>query len=526
MMNKKIYCADCETDPFKTDRFVKPFIWGITDGDVYHEFTETEEFVDYCETLDGIVYAHNGGKFDWHFILHRFDAFSPLMVISGRIAKFKIGRCEFRDSYNILPMPLSAWKKDDFDYTILEKDVRHEKENWRKIRAYLKNDCFYLHEIVSEYIERYGLSLTQAGTALHVWEDIAETKAPETDQTFYEILSPFYYGGRVECFETGIIEKDFQVIDINSAYPFAMMHYHPYGETYNVSDELPNSRAYTERSFITVECVSKGAFPYRGVDGLTFPNDGEKREYTVTGWEFLAAVDTRSIEDWEIIEVITFNDSITFTDYVDHFYAMKTKAKDEGDKATYIFAKLFLNSLYGKFGANPENYKEYIVIEPKFIEAAESDGYMFNAELGPWALCQRDLAPERARYYNVAVAASITGFVRAYLFRAIKQCKGVIYCDTDSIACVNTGDLVLDSSALGAWDVEAECDYGGVAGKKLYAFREKCGKWKKASKGVKLEAEQILQVCKGETVEYIPEAPSYSVKRGIRFNSRKVQMTA
>ena len=526
MTSKTIWVADSETDPFKAGRIPTPFIWGCYNGSEYHQFLTTDEFVDFFEDKDVIVYAHNGGKFDWHFLLHRLEAFEPLMVISGRLSRFKIGACEFRDSYNILPFPLSAYQKDVVDYAIFEPDERIKPDNWKTITAYLKSDCVYLYEMVSEFINRYGIHLTQAGAAMKTWQKITKEKAPKTNSMFYDMISPYYYGGRVECFKTGILDFDFKVIDINSAYPFAMKHLHPYGNNFDISDSLPRSEAHTARAFITLTCVSRGAFPFRGKDGLSFPADDIKREYSITGWEFLTAVKTKTIEDWDIVRVLSFSDSIRFDDYIDHFYTMKSDCKKSGDKAGYIFAKLFLNSLYGKFGSNPEKYREYTIVKPQYVQAADQDGYSFDAELGPWALCSKALDEDKQHYYNVAVAASITGFVRAYMWDALNKCKGIIYCDTDSIACTDTGVLELDPNNLGAWDVEAECDGGGVAGKKLYAFHDKGGKWKTASKGVRLGHEDIMKVARGVDVTYNPDAPSFSLKRGIKFISRKVTKNA
>lgn len=526
-MAREIWVADSETDPFKAGRIPAPFVWGAYNGSEYHQFEDTDQFVDFFEDKKAIVYAHNGGKFDWHFILHRFEQFSEIQVISGRLAKFRIGECEFRDSFNILPFSLATYQKDEIDYSIFEREVRNMPENWEKITAYLKSDCVYLYEMVSAFIDRYGMHLTVAGAALKTWEKIAETKAPKTGAFFYESFSPYYYGGRVECFESGVINTDFEVIDINSAYPYAMKSYHPYGDNYDVSTSLPNTKASIQRAFIKLECVASGCFPFRSDTGLTFPNDSERRVYNITGWEFLAAIDTGTIQDWEILEVITFNDSIVFTDYIDHFFDLKTTAKQNGDKAGYLFSKLFLTSLYGKFGANPDNYTEYTIVKPRYIDAAEADGYNFTAELGPWALCSRPLMEEKRRYYNVAVAASITGFVRAYLWRAINECEGVMYCDTDSIACRRSGALELDPERLGAWDVEAQCDFAAIAGKKLYAFRLTDGTgWKTASKGVRLEPEEIISVAKGVPTTYNPENPSFSLKRGNKFISRKITKNA
>ena len=116
--------------------------------------------------------------------------------------------------------------------------------------------------------------------------------------------------------------------------------------------------------------------------------------------------------------------------------------------------------------------------------------------------------------------------VRAFsLWEGINRADGVLYCDTDSIACRDSGDLHLDPLELGAWDVEAECKRGAIAGKKLYAFELNDGKFKTASKGVRLKAPDIFKIAAGRTVTYSPESPTFSLKRGIRFTDRKIQLT-
>jgi hypothetical protein len=358
------------------------------------------------------------------------------------------------------------------------------------------------------------------------WQKISETKATKTSKRFYDEFAPYYFGGRVECFTKGLISTPFKVIDINSAYPYAMTHDMPFGDSIFDSPALPTSRAYTERSFIHIRCKSHGAFPLRNKDkSLGFPNDDIEREYFVTGWEFLAAIETKTIFDWEIINVRTLGDSINFTPYIDHFYAMKAEA--EKGSPEYIFAKLFQNALYGKWAADPSDYDEFILCDQQYIDGAEyNDGYEFTSTVENLALMRRPLAEEKHHYYNLATAASITGFVRAYLWRAVCQAGGVHYCDTDSITCEDTGDLELHPTNLGAWDEEAQCDYGAVAGKKLYAFHTsnewratntKAPEWKKANKGVKLEAADIIAIAQGEERTYRPIAPGFSIKQGIKI---------
>tara|TARA_R110000782_G_scaffold263592_1_gene356316 strand:+ start:7443 stop:9029 length:1587 start_codon:yes stop_codon:yes gene_type:complete len=521
---RAIVVADSETDPFDYKTIPSPFIWGVYDGEDYYQFYDTREFVEFVSREKWIIYAHNGGKFDWHFILEHIAPWSQLMVINGRLSKFTIGECEFRDSYNILPVPLSAYKKDDFDYSRMQKGERDKPHNKEAIEKYLKNDCVYLHELISQFVNDYGLQLTLAGAALKQWEKIEKQKPPTTTRNFYGELSPFYYGGRVECFKTGLIETPFKVIDINSAYPSAMMENHPYGETCVSSESLPPTKAETQRAFITLECIAAGCFPFRAKNGLSFPHDNEKRIYTVTGWEFVAAIKNKAITKVKILDVITFPEKINFSSYVNHFFKMKNVAKTAKDTAGYIFAKLFLNSLYGKFGSNPQKYQEYMKVNYKHIEAASVvDDYIYCADMGNGALVSKPLSEEKHRYYNLAVAASITGYVRAQMFDSISQCKGVIYCDTDSIACEDTGSLELDPAKLGAWDIEAECVRGAVAGKKLYAFEMVGGEYKTASKGVRLTPAEIIQVAKGEEVTYRPIAPTFSINRETQFIPRKVK---
>ena len=59
--------ADSETDPFEHGRVPEPFIWGLFDGRKYYEFSSTDEFVTHIKDRPYDLYAHNGGKYDWHF---------------------------------------------------------------------------------------------------------------------------------------------------------------------------------------------------------------------------------------------------------------------------------------------------------------------------------------------------------------------------------------------------------------------------------------------------------------------------
>jgi len=542
---RSIWVADSETDPFLHGRVPEAFIWGCYNGEDYHEFDTVGEFVDFIREQHCIIYAHNGGKFDWHFLLDKLEPFAEVLIIEGRVSKFVIGEAEFRDSWNILPFALAKWQKDDFDYRILERSVRNIPANRAKIKVYLRSDCINLYTLVTEFQRRFGRSLTVSGAALKYWRTTsgAQFAAPESTALFYNTIAPYYYGGRVQVFEPGIIERPFIVVDINGAYADAMKRDHPYGQIAEITQTIPLHDDALQRSMITVYAPSRGFMPYRdprNLNALCFPDNNVWRSFTVTGWEYLAARECGHLDaDSQIIQCVTFSDMVNFGGYIDEFAAIKTEAKrrllinpnDMDALADYLFAKLLQNILYGKMASNPDEYQEHVVLEPEYLDiASQTDGYNFAAYVGKNVLASRPIAQAKKRFLNVATAASITGFVRAKMARAMVTVDTPIYCDTDSFAANNVDSLDLHPTRLGAWDIEAECIGGAIAGKKMYAFdrgviHEGPGRYKTATKGVRLNAQQIYAVAAGESIDYKPAAPTFSIRNGIYFNDRSIVST-
>jgi hypothetical protein len=539
---------DCETDPFKVGRVPQPFLWGLYDGqtDEYLEFATAEDVVAYLYPRRCIVYAHNGGKFDYHYLRDHINSDDPVMVIAGRLARFKIGDAEFRDSINVLVNPLRAFAKEEIDYSKLEADVR--QQHLDEIRAYLRSDCVNLWVTLKRYFDKYGRTLTQAGASMKYWRKHypCDMRPQTAMQSLY--YRDFYFGGRVQCFESGHAQCNFRVIDKNSAYPDAMLRKHPISPEGVLIEHLPGDSDKLGPCLIRVDAVAHGCFPLRhDDDSLFFPDDEHTiREYCITGWELMAALETGTVRVFNIKEIRQFSQVIDFAEYIGHFYGERQTAKLEGDKMRDVFAKLFMNSLYGKFAANPEKYYEYVITHPETLDrwCNATEGYLPIKPWGSRTLCARSLPESKHRYYNVATAASITGFVRAELWKAICQCSGVLYCDTDSIAARQVQNLRMGDQ-LGEWKLELVGEQFAIAGKKLYAFfghkendqlwecldyhgnkTKDIKGWKTASKGVRLTPEQIVQVAKGETIEYVSDVPTYSFQRDEPiFIPRVVQKT-
>jgi hypothetical protein len=549
---RPVATIDAETDPFSKHRsrnnlLPMPFVWGFYDNGFMDEskpfyyFEDTDEFVDFIRTKEYLIYAHNGGKFDYHYLKNYMEEYDEIMVISGRIAKFKIGIAEFRDSWNILPVPLAMYEKQIQDFSIHEPSERRKPENWARILNYLESDCRNLFEIVTAYRERFGSNLTLAGGSMRELDRKNDVPMPTTRyRKFYDDYHPFYFGGRVECFKTGIIERPFKVVDINSAYPFAMLRDHPYSYDVDVveGDARDNmTRGQIETSFFTIRCQSAGALPWKDPDGkvedgaLIFPNDEIEREYNVSGWELLAGLETDAIKNLVFIRSHIFDQTTNFSEFILTLYEERKRAKAAGDKAGDLLAKLAMNASYGRFAIAPFRFKDYQLFpadkvgwlhpdnEKEWLDVDDRQ-WLFAGHFGKFILGQSPIPEKRWRFYNVATAASITGFVRAYLWRALCTASDLLYCDTDSIA---AGETTVElGSELGQWEIEGEFTKAAIGGKKLYSFKytdetrpkDRHGNlkaYKVASKGVKLTAMEIESIARGDTVTYVPEVPTYKV---------------
>jgi hypothetical protein len=601
-MAKKIMATvDCETDPFSLEQGddIKPFIWGVYTEKSYHQFYSTLEFVNFIKKKDWNIYAHNGGKFDYIFLLDYLEPTAdeygekaqPVKVINGRISKFKLGRATFFDSYNILPVPLSAYVKDDFQYWKMDK--KHRVKHKLEIEKYLKSDCINLYNFITDFTKDYKPKITLASTAAAQFEKLCE-KMPSSDAKYHDKFSDFYYGGRVTPFELGVIvpnqNEEIKVYDINSAYPTAMRFNHPYGtkedtDVIDMGERLPNSDKYIENCFISLSCetvsvngMTHGCFPVRSKSGIDFPLG--QHDFKVTGWEYLSALKTGAIKNIKIIQVYWFANVRDFSAYVDHFYEVKrdadrllkeckkikdtTSEKFTNASTKRLIAKLFLNSQYGKFCQDSRKFKKHMIISGELLESfthpelgtidgvpigyleRNADGFIvpvIDTEIGENDVIDKwdevrefnndmyivDTPLEKVHtFYNIATGASITGWVRAFMWESLCQVERPLYCDTDSIACFGGGALPLGEN-LGEWDVELENVYKmAIAGKKLYAaFSSDTDKKgvpivKSACKGVRLDGLEIERVANGEEVLYQKESPVFSISSAPRMLTRYV----
>jgi hypothetical protein len=538
---RKIATIDFETDPFKHGRMPRAFACGFFDGEIYaykwgNEANVIRWAVARTKRFDGVVYAHNGGRFDFLGILFKKAGQiiwgEPVHCIAGRIVKMQFGQAELRDSYAILPSPLRAYDKGEMDYAKLESSCRDQHRG--EILAYLRRDCISLHSLVSTFVALHGFGPLTAASAGMKYSKKLGIIIPKFNDSKDEKFRKFYYGGLVLARKPGIHEGNFSVYDIKSAYPYAMFHRHSATTDFDFSTSPCDIKP---ESFVLVEGTGS-VFLRRTKEGNEW---GGKGQFHVTGWEYLQSQKDKTFRG-KILYVETPKECKDFKPYITHFFDEKQKAEASGDKAGRLIAKIMLNSLYGKFAQRPDKFRDYVLMpihEPtcgSWEEEAVFDDYGFSVWGKP---------ADGGSLYNVSCAASITGFVRAMLMKAIYE-TNCHYCDTDSII-VNgcRRNNLRCGNSLGDWSLETKGDTLYIAGKKLYALRiirelcedEKTAKqkgyqwyegrgWKVASKGCRLNPGQIMKICQGKSIEYKNDAPSYSLLNTPFFVKRTIKRTA
>lgn len=525
---KTIWAFDCETPPFKHGREdLIPFAFGaISDEGERVAFWGDDaaaQFIAWAETIPAALFiAHNGGKFDALFL--RDGISGEMLVMDGRIVKCKFLHHEMRDSYSILPMPLKKLgAKGSTDLTWHEKDQREAHKG--KIIAYMMQDCVVLLDAVIAFYEQAGKRrLTVASTA---FAELKKTeggqKIKKQSETHDKEFRRFYFGGRVEYFEQGIITGDFHMYDVNSMYPAVMKHYrHPIGSGYRICKYSKASMPKDGAFFADIDCYSLGAFPLRDPKKKTTKYAHGRISVSITGHELIAALECGAVNDVSGTLFIP-HDTVDFAEYVETHYSKRNEAKANKNQAGDIFHKLMLNSAYGKLASSPDDKEEIY-----FAEHGERKPH------GGWRTKALDMDGQRIIYarpvqrpedfYNdVATGASITGAARSVLLRAFAKSKRPIYCDTDSLICEEfRGDI--HEGRLGAWKHELSFDTAAIAGKKLYVLIKDKRPLKWASKGVKACPTEIYMAADGETVSISRDAPTMGL-RGFNYVTREIKRT-
>lgn len=313
-----------------------------------------------------------------------------------------------------------------------------------------------------------------------------------------------YRGGRCEAFFIGDL-TDVYKVDVNSMYPFLMStKEYPIRLLSGANAILPNDiyQVLKENHRFVIANVNldmNEACIGIKRDKLIFPIG--KFKATLTSPELNYIIENPEmgkILDFQQISV--YETKNIFSDYVKFFYDLKTNARNPSEK---LMSKLFLNSLYGKFGQRQNS-------ETRHIDDSTSDEIDINAKMAIESLgISRLVNSEKKRTYVklgdsvyqcpmkldessensfCAIGSAVTSYARIYLDELIRKAgrENVFYCDTDSLVVNDRGlqnlNSFINETELGKLKLEESGDIT-IRGSKNYIFNDK-----RYLKGVKHDA--------------------------------------
>jgi hypothetical protein len=334
-------------------------------------------------------------------------------------------------------------------YVGLPKHPVNPLESSRELRMIY---CFRDTEIIVDFVLRYLAFLTE--------HDLGSFRLTRASQSFaayrhrfldskilvhesapaLELEKLAYMGGRTEAFRIGEISGGpFHTYDVNSMYPYVMMKNEYPCRLTSLRDDVTLARA--ERLLMhyamVAECVVATERPMYAVrlDGKVCFPVGTFACYLCSRG---IAEALRSGELREIRRAAVYEKAQLFAPYVEYFYSLRERFKRDGNRLYDQYTKLFLNSLYGKFGQTQP------IIET--LERIETDEYfreeIFDLTTGEIETVTRVMntlivtyGSEISKHSLVAIPAHITEDARLHLSRIIERVgwDRVLYCDTDSV---------------------------------------------------------------------------------------------
>jgi hypothetical protein len=488
------YVADFETTTDPED--CRVWGWGIVgvfDAEYEHVRIghELQGFLDWIKDKDANIYFHNL-RFDGVFIVDALlrDGYvvvteqrklepGQIKTVIDKMGKFysvtvcwKTGKTvEFRDSAKKLPMTLKRVAKA-FNLEETKGEIDYHKNRPVGYRMTLEEQDYLRRDVVI-IAKALRMEMEEGMTKLTVASDsMAEFKRIFGDNNFkraFPVLPPAmdaeirqsYRGGFTYADPrfSGKVQGSGIVLDVNSLYPHVMYStVLPYGEPIyqRGMPELTQSRPLAIFSVTFTAEVKQDHIPCIQIKGQSMFGATEylsRIREPVTLW--VTSVDWKLWNDHYNIEVLSYNGGWSFRgskgffkNYIDKW--MEVKATTKGGKRE--IAKLHLNSLYGKFGSNPDVTGKIPMLVDNRVRLI----------LGK--------EESRAPVYT-AMAAFVTAYARDLTIRAAQANYAVFaYADTDSLHLLTDElpDLDVHPSNLGAWKLEYHFQHAMYVRAKFY----------------------------------------------------------
>lgn len=245
------------------------------------------------------------------------------------------------------------------------KEIPEDFNLREECKKYLEADLLSLYEVLTAYSRKvyYDLNFKQnpldklslPSYAMNLYRTHflpLESKIAKLDGVCETNVRSAYFGGRCEVFKPQ--GKNLTKLDVNSMYPYTMLKSMPAGQRqFTTNPNLSEIYGFSYVEWTSPPKLKYPVLPVRLEDGQCFYPLGEGK-----GWyysELLKYAESlcyliKVKHSWQFERV----DNL-FNSYVRKFYDLKQNANDDAERS---IAKLYLNSLYGKFGTNLEPTKK------------------------------------------------------------------------------------------------------------------------------------------------------------------------
>ncbi len=465
----------------------------------WHEFTtmnDLADLVEYWTRKDKTVYlyAHNL-KYD----LQLSGLFTALIERSWRTTLFvvddpptfirlKRGRMSILmvDTFNYWQFSLSAMGEQ---LGLSKLPMPDEKENNPAWFVYCRRDVEVLRDYLLSFMRFLqdnnlcGLGLTVASQAFRSYRhrfmqaEIILHNRPEV----LSLERSAYFGGRTEAFFIGQApEQPYYKLDINSMYPSVMKEELYPVELLGSSEHITLERLeyLLSRYYVVAEVdlqASHNPYPYSNGFKLLFPTG--VYHTSLHHPELVYALAHKEIQS--VSRVAIYRSEKIFSEYVSFFHQVKQRAEEAGNRVERHQAKIFLNSLYGKFGQREIISKlQPNPGEPRYERlTGYSQALGTNIEVN-YLGNQIEVRYKggEATYSSPVIAGAVTAYARMKLYNLIQAAgtRNVFYVDTDSLFVNQAGYEALlpflDDHRLGALKLEDTQTHLVIRGLKDYEF--------------------------------------------------------
>ena len=507
------------------------------------------------------VYFHNFARFDGIFILRyyadRGDKYKikPL-VRNHKLYELKVYIGEnlflrFRDSYTLLPSSLASLgrtlcpelgPKGSIPHAdLVVSDLQGISE---EVIKYLRQDILLLGGVMLKAQDinwsKYRIDIEDVMTVSALSLKIFRMKY--FDEMTFHINIPTrnqdtfirrgYYGGHVDVYKP--YGENLYYYDVNSLYPYIMKSYPmpsgaPVWHNNLASVGLDSLFGFIEAYVVCPTSISRPFLPYKDKFGtLNFPTGKFIGVFYSEELKFARDI------GYQIIPLRGYlfeKKSSPFDGIISDLYESRLEAKKRGDEPmTYIY-KILMNSLYGRFGINPESTITEICNQQKYEEFLRMDHFQSAEKLTDHYYmvnyitnsCFVDDDNWKApKMSAVHLAAAITACARIHMYPHISR-PDCYYTDTDSIVLGSPlDDDFISSTELGKFKLEDYVKKGIFLAPKSYLLETEDDR--KIIKHKGLAKELVTSEWFQKQLANLSLTEQFSIQANFRIDWKKLQI--